>query len=310
MTPSGVPDTAIASDYYDALAGVVGSGGPRTIPFQLKAGGYPGNELVLPGGFPLPSAICMTSDGLNLYIHNDLSNLLVRYSMSTAWDLSTAVDAGQTYDYDSGISGDAQDLTISPDGTKLFVLGDNNVVYDHTFSTPNDPSTGSFTGSTFNSTVLSSGMKGLHVNSAGDRIYIASVDSPAVYQLTLGTPWSLGGAIINDSNVDLSTQLTAGPITRITPFVNDDAYELIVMAEGVDIDGEQDGAYKYTFNTQDETDSARYSQQYLNTWTRIPVLGKPAGMAMRPDGRSIFICQPGDGGGVFEYTTSVKAPGI
>ncbi len=72
-----------------------------------------------------PSGISFKSDGTKMYIIGSTSDTVFQYSLSTAWDMSTA-------SYDSvSFSVAAQDLSPSnalfkSDGTKMYVLGRTN----------------------------------------------------------------------------------------------------------------------------------------------------------------------------------------
>jgi len=82
-------------------------------------------------------------DGTKMYTTSVASSSVVEYTLSTAWNVSTAT-------YIQSFSVSSQDstpssLTFKPDGTKMFVLGrNNNRVYEYTLSTAWNISTASY----------------------------------------------------------------------------------------------------------------------------------------------------------------------
>lgn len=70
-----------------------------------------------------PLNFTISSDGTKLYMFGQTNNTIYRYTMSTAWDLSTAtVDVGQTLSVASEDS-EVRGIAVSDDGRRLFING-------------------------------------------------------------------------------------------------------------------------------------------------------------------------------------------
>ena len=84
---------------------------------------------------PSPTGVFFKSDGSKMYVVGFNNNRVYQYSLSSAWDISTA-----TYNnkYCSVMSEDSEGLTFKSDGTKMYVVGLNKIVYQYSFSIPAD----------------------------------------------------------------------------------------------------------------------------------------------------------------------------
>lgn len=90
-----------------------------------------------------PNGVSFKPDGTKMYITGDTNNSIYEYSLSTAWDISTA-------SYSSTFSLATQDSTpmqpvFNEDGTKFFTIGDiNNRINEYSLSTAWSISTATF----------------------------------------------------------------------------------------------------------------------------------------------------------------------
>ena len=87
-----------------------------------------------------PRGLTFNNDGTKMFVIGWTGDDVNEYTLSTAWDVSTAtfVDAKSTSD------ADARDVRFNTDGTKMFVLGRGSErVYEFSLSTGFDVSTAS-----------------------------------------------------------------------------------------------------------------------------------------------------------------------
>ncbi len=132
------------------------------------------------------------TSGTKFYVIGHSTDAVHQYSMSTAWDISTA-----SYDSKS-FSVSSQDavpigIQISSDGTKVYVVGAaSDTIYQYNLSTPFDASTGSYSGTGFSLSSQSNDPAGITFKTDGTKLYYLSASSPAVlYQYSLSTAWDL-----------------------------------------------------------------------------------------------------------------------
>jgi DNA-binding beta-propeller fold protein YncE len=80
-----------------------------------------------------PTGITFKTDGSEMYIIGSTGDSMYQYSLSTAWDISTAVY--QTTKSVSDEDTNPQGLIFKPDGTKLYITGkQNNKVYEYSLT--------------------------------------------------------------------------------------------------------------------------------------------------------------------------------
>ena len=84
--------------------------------------------------------LVLSSDGTKAYVNDLTSNAIREWTLSTAWDISTAVLTA-VMSFSSVIIGSEQGFTFNSDGTKLYIIKENDSIFQWTLSTAWDIST-------------------------------------------------------------------------------------------------------------------------------------------------------------------------
>jgi hypothetical protein len=109
-------------------------------------------------------------DGTRMYILGALSDTVYEYTLTIPWEVATASYSSRSLDV-STQDNIPTSLRFRPDGTQLFVVGQqNNKLYRYTLTTPWDVSTASFTGFIL---LTSTQPTGLYVRQDGINFYIS-----------------------------------------------------------------------------------------------------------------------------------------
>lgn len=141
-----------------------------------------------------PRAVRLKPDGTKMFVLNDYNNALREFTLSTAWDVTTASYTGNSA-YAGG--GTPTSLYIKPDGTKWWAgLSETyDKVVQQTMTTAWDVSTSS-TGNSNNYQVYNDGLRsptGLFLTS--NRMFVCNLSggtaSAAIYQWNLGSSWNI-----------------------------------------------------------------------------------------------------------------------
>jgi hypothetical protein len=136
-------------------------------------------------------------DGTEVYISSvNINNVKVhQYSLSTAWDTSTASYSNSTFH----LGGSAQDIAFSDDGVKLFISeGNADVIEQYTLTTAWDISTcPSDPDETFSYTGASTNLNGMSFYNSGAKVLLSG--GGTVYQFNFST---------STQTLDLSTGQT------------------------------------------------------------------------------------------------------
>jgi len=139
-----------------------------------------------------PTALSFKPDGTTMYVIGGSGQDVNEYSLSTAWDVSTAsyVRLFSVAAQDSG----PQSLFFKPDGTKMFVAGaTNDNVYEYSLSTAWNVSTASYT-QAFSTASQMYNPYGLTFKPDGTAMYVSGVSNNAVYEYSISTAWDVSTA--------------------------------------------------------------------------------------------------------------------
>lgn len=129
-------------------------------------------------------------DGLTMYISgNYLSGRVHQYTLSTAWDVSSAT---YTSRFTTGSEGSRPEgLFFKPDGTKMYLMGSSSDdVLEYNLSTAWNVTTAVYS-QAFSTTGVEGGPHNVSLNTTGTKMYILGDSGKAVLEYTLSTAWNV-----------------------------------------------------------------------------------------------------------------------
>jgi hypothetical protein len=150
-------------------------------------------------------------DGTKMYLAGNSGNSIYQYSLSTAWDVSTA-------SYDSVSFSVASQgtfpsgLSFSDDGTKMYVSDSLDFISQYTLSTAWDLSTASYASKSFSTVGIDTNPYQTVFVGSGTRMFFIGTEFDKVYETTLSTAWDISTATLTGNTLDVSTE------TANTPF--------------------------------------------------------------------------------------------
>jgi len=148
------------------------------------------------------SGVAFNNDGTKMYISGDTTGDVFQYSLSTAFDVSTASYDSVSLDV---ASGGLRGITFNGDGTKLFICVDNGTtVRQYGLSTAYNLGTASSDNISFNTSSQDTSPGSITFNNDGTKFYIVGAQNDKIYQYST--------ALITNT-LDLST----GSVFEITP---------------------------------------------------------------------------------------------
>ena len=195
-----------------------------------------------------PRGLNFNSDGTKLYVMGQATDAFYQYSLSTAWDVSTA-----SYDSVSfSVSGqDASPLgfTFKPDGTKLFMIGTtNDTVFQYSLSTAFDLSTASYDSVSFSIASQDTGPVDVLFNNDGTKMFMVGATNDTVFQYSLSTAYDISTASYDSISFSVASQTTSPSGFEF----NGDGTKLAVV-------GQNGTVYQYTVGTSSLNDSTAYA---------------------------------------------------
>lgn len=151
-------------------------------------------------------------DGLNLYVTGTSFNRVYRYTLGTAYTLSTATAHSS---FPTGKT-DSRGLSFSQDGTKMFVVGSPSTAFGYNLSVAWDITTATLDGT---SKVITGG-NSLHFKADGMAFYTES--GAIIHKYYLAIAWDLSSWIATEMSPSLS------PLTYLSGTFSG----LVVSADG------------------------------------------------------------------------------
>ena len=145
-----------------------------------------------------PTAIFFKPDGEKMYILDGNSNEIYQYSLSPAWDLSTA-----SYDTVSlsvaTQENNPQGMFFRVDGSSVYIVGtQNDTVYQYDMTTGWDLSTGSYASISKSISAQEAIPTALYFNANGSKMYIGSGSSTSIFEYDLSISNDITSAIYNN----------------------------------------------------------------------------------------------------------------
>jgi sugar lactone lactonase YvrE len=141
-----------------------------------------------------PNDIFFKPDGLSMYIMGQTNDTVFQYTLSSAWDISTASYASKSFSVTTQ-EATPSGLWFKPDGTTMYVVGTTNrTVYQYTLSTPWDVSTSSYANIFFSVTAQDSASQQVNLSADGTKMWVLGSTGDDIWEYTLGTAWNVSTA--------------------------------------------------------------------------------------------------------------------
>ena len=152
--------------------------------------------------------IAFSPDGTKLFMLDNSFASVRRFSLSSAWNVSTASDDSSSYSVYSQVSG-GYAIVLSPDGTKMYVMaGNNSTLYQYTLSTAFDLGGVSYSGKSFNVGTQGNQPFGISFNGDGTKLFTLSNGQDSVFQYSLSTAYDISTASYDSVSFSVTTQET------------------------------------------------------------------------------------------------------
>ncbi len=301
-----------------------------TTAWDLSTASYESKSFSVATQETAPKGIEFKPDGTKMFIVGASGDDVNRYSLSTAWDVSTASFDSQTLDVSSQDTA-PQSIAFNSDGTVLFMLGQaNNKVFKYTLSTAYDLSTGSYSSTDFSTASQDTAPYGLHFNDSGKKMYVIGDQNDTVYQYntsstTYTTTFDCENANVFETELDANTTVVfSNPPASGTPVVTNynlanasyDSVSLDVSSQNttpVAVEFSSDGTamymvgntdpdtvFQYTLSTAWDLSTASYASKSFSTSTQETGV---AGLSFKSDGTKMYIVGTGNDT-VYQYSLS------
>jgi sugar lactone lactonase YvrE len=248
----------------------------------------------LPVGFALSSAVydsvsfsvasqstasyglTFNNDGTKMYVVNAATEIIYQYSLSTAYDISTASYDSVSFNAASQVNL-LVDITFNNDGTKMYLIGtDADTVFQYSLSTAFNISTASYDNKSFNAASQEATTFSITFNSDGTKMYIMGIAGDDINQYTLSTAFDVSTASFDNVTFSVGSQDTY-PVDLV---LNASGTKMLVLG----VTG--DSVYQYSLSTGFDISTASYDSVSFSVASQA---SDAHGLAVNDDGTKMYI---------------------
>ena len=225
-------------------------------------------------------------DGTKVYLLGTSGDDVNEYSLSTAWDLSTAsyVQNFSVSAQETGPSG----IFFKPDGTKMYITGTSgDDVNEYNLSTAWDISTASYS-QVFSVAAQMGNPRAIFFKGDGTKMFIADQTGPDINEYSLSTGWDVSTASFTQL-FSTSSQATSPQAIYFSP----DGTEMFVGDAASDI-------YKYSLSTAWDLSTASYASITFDASSQNTVL---LGLSFKDDGSKMYTLD-NQTDAIYQYSTT------
>jgi 6-phosphogluconolactonase (cycloisomerase 2 family) len=264
--------------------------------YDLAGASYDSVDLTVSSQDSTPISITFKPDGTKLYMNG--SSTVFQYTLSTAWDLSTASYENKSYNANTQLAGGGGAVAFKPDGTKMFILSNSGSygddVFRYSLSTAWDVSSASYDNNTVDVEAQETGTRSLALNSDGTKLFILGDSSGEVLVWTLSSAYDLSTASYDASEyLDTSGQDNSPKGMSFSS----DGSKLFIMGN------QTDKVHKYNLNTAFDLSTASYSNESLLVSSQDTAMRS---VALKSDGTKMYtVGYTNDK--IYQYSTATGA---
>ena len=135
-----------------------------------------------------PRGVSFSSDGTKMYVVGNLGNDITQYTLSVAWDITTA-STPTTFSVGTQ-EGVPYDIYFKPDGTRFYLTGGNDSVYRYDLSSAWNITTAAYVNS-YSFTAQETDGNAIFFKPDGTKMYIMGTVGDDVNEYNLGTAWDI-----------------------------------------------------------------------------------------------------------------------
>jgi sugar lactone lactonase YvrE len=262
-----------------------------SVPFDLRTAYYP-KEFFLSEESYTTEDIFFGNSGNNMYVIDRITRAVYQYSLSTAWDITTASYNNKRFDI-IGLDNAPTSLHFKDDGTKVYIAGSSNIVQEVTLSTPWDINTAKLgvdyqTGNSLIETSIlpDASYQGLDFKPDGTKAYAVGDTYDQIYQYSMSTPWDVSTLSYEKRSKyygDADNWVQSGTFNRSTQglsFNNTGTRAYTLAAQNL---------FQFTLSNPWEIDSLTTAKQLSVSLSSIVSETSPSSIGIATTGGKIYV---------------------
>jgi len=183
-------------------------------PWDISTASSTGNSLDTDAQEDVPYGIKFSPDGTKLLVAGDLTDSIYEYTLSTAWDISTATYSNNSLSV-SAQETSVDDLAFNSDGSKLFVLGSSSdSVLQYSLASNYSLASASYDAVSFSVSAQTNSPAGLFFSPNGDKLFVTSNNPDSVFQYSLSSSFDLSTASYDSVSFSIGSQTNSNQKVR------------------------------------------------------------------------------------------------
>ena len=152
-----------------------------TTAYDISTASYDSVSFSFASQDAVATSIYFKPDGTKFYIMGATNDAVFQYSLSTAWDMSTASYDSVSFSFSSQET-NPYGLLFNNDGTKMFITGNtSDATFQYSLTTAWDLSTASYDSVSLDHTTVMTNPFGTRFNSDGSKFYVVA-SNDTIYQ--------------------------------------------------------------------------------------------------------------------------------
>lgn len=220
----------------------------------------------------VPSTPIFGDNGSKMYVMGNVTDRVFQYSLSTAWDVTTAAYDNISFSVTSQETL-PRGLFFKDDGSAFYVVGTtSDTVYQYTVSTPWDISTASYASKSFSVAAQELTPTALFFNPDGLKMYVIGQTGDDVNEYDLSVAWDVSTASF------VRASAAVGEATPTGLWFKEDGTKMYVIGESLD------AVREFTLSTPWDVSTISFSQSLsvgFDTATR--------GVTFKDDGTVLYV---------------------
>ena len=240
-----------------------------------------------------PNGLFFKADGTAMYVLGYANDTVFQYTLSTAWDVSTASYASKSFSHASETTS-GSGLSFKPDGTKMYIVrnGATDFIYQYTLSTAWDVSTASYDSKSLDVALRDTAPQGVAFKTDGTKMYLLGNSGDDLNEYNLSTAWDISTA----------SYLRVGSVASLSTTPMDLAFNsdgtILFIADGGD-----DAIHSFTLSTAWDVSTLTDGDSFS---TFVALNGAIMGFAIGNDSKFYHVSQVENI--VYQYSFNTPAP--
>jgi DNA-binding beta-propeller fold protein YncE len=273
-----------------ARAGVPTGGGVVWTDPDLANASYDSVSFSVGGQAASPIDFYIKPDGTRFFVADLATDSIYQYSMSSAWDMSSASYDSISFSVASQAT-DPRGVAFKPDGTRMFILDANtDDIYQYSLSTAWDVSTASYDSVNLALSALITIGSGIFFNPDGTKFFIPCRGSDYIYEYDLSSAYDISTASYNSVRINVVSVDNTPEGVYFSPTGD----KMFFAGAG------NDAVYQYSLSSNFDLSSATYDSLSFSVATQDTV---PSGLSFKSDGSKMYILGLGTDT-IYQYSTA------